>query len=625
MGYANKLKKNLGESVGRVKEAMKDLKDEIKRVLENIRERSLSSRQEYLDNVSVMGTSKDTNRATIGCSNLAHAGASTEIDKIQILKGKIPNVGIISAYNDMLSAHKPFEDFPKEIKKIARTFGATAQVAGCVPAMCDGVTQGRPGMELSLMSRDVIAMATAVGLSHNVYDAVIGLGTCDKIVPGMVIGALSHGHLPMVFIPAGPMSTGIPNNKKAFVRKEFAKKKVGRDDLLKVEAEAYHGEGTCTFYGTANSNQMLMEIMGLQIPNSSFFHPKSESRGVLNIEAVRKLLSISRKSENPLPLATVLDERSFVNAIVGLHATGGSTNHLLHLPAMAAAAGIKLLWDDFEDLSKVCPLIARVYPNGEADVNDFHRAGGMKYIFQELLSEGLLDKTAKNCFGRSLIDSFEKSLLGLKETSSSKSDFTTLDSNILRPTSDPFNNTGGIKVLTGNLGKCVIKTSAVATKHLKVSAAAKVFNSQSEVKEAFEAGLLNTDVIVVLRGQGPRSNGMPELHSLTSLLTVIQENGFQVALVTDGRMSGASGKVPAAIHLYPEAIDGGPIGKINDGDLITLDAVAGTISNQSDMDNRPASSIPQHLKTVGFGNELFSLLRNNSANAEMGGGLNKFI
>ena len=601
---------------------MKKLNNVIIRVIDNIRERSVKTRSEYLLNVSRMSRSEDTKRNSLGCSNLAHAAASTEIDKLNILKGKIPNIGIISAYNDMLSAHKPFESFPVEIKRIARGLGATAQVAGCVPAMCDGITQGRPGMELSLMSRDVIAMATAVSLSHNVYDGIIGLGICDKIVPGMVIGALSHGHLPMMFVPAGPMSTGISNEKKSNVRKDFANKKVGRDKLLEIESQAYHGKGTCTFYGTANSNQMLMEIMGLQIPNSSFVHPISEARRFFNVESVKQILAISRKGENPRPVGELLDERSFVNAIVGLHATGGSTNHLLHLPSMAAAAGIKLLWEDFEQLSKCIPLIARIYPNGQADVNDFHNAGGMGFIFQQLMLEGLLDTSAQTSWGKDLSDSFKIPVFGESDIVWSSDKVKSGDSEILRPVSKPFNKTGGIKVLNGNLGKAIIKVSAVSEKHFKVSAKAMVFNSQLEVKDAFDSGLLEKDVIIVVRDQGPRANGMPELHSLTPMLSIIQDKGFQVALVTDGRMSGASGKIPAAIHLYPEAFEGGPISKIVDGDFLTLNAITGELFTQTDLANRTSQQNVNSSDSRGFGREIFSVLRQNSSNAEMGGGIN---
>ena len=598
------------------------LNDKIKIVTEKIRKRSVSFREEYLARIKKMGLDKDTERGNIGCSNLAHAAASADLDKLKILKGKIPNIAIISSYNDMLSAHKPFENFPSLIKKVARSFGATAQVSSCVPAMCDGITQGRPGMELSLMSRDVIAMATSVGLSHNVYDGVVCLGVCDKIVPGMVIGSLSYGHLPMIFAPGGPMSTGISNEVKGNFRKEFAKKAVTRNELLIVESKAYHGPGTCTFYGTANSNQMLMEIMGLQIPNSSFVHPNSDLREMLSMEAVKQIVAISRKSDNPRPLGEVLDERSFVNAIIGLHATGGSTNHMLHLPAMAAAAGIKLTWEDFEDLSEVVPLVARVYPNGHADVNEFHNAGGMNFIFHELIAQGLLDTSANTSWGQTLADFIQKpeiknsKLVWTSERSQSQ------DESILRSVVKPFMDSGGIKVLNGNLGKAVIKISAVSENNFNISAEAMVFNSQEEVKKAFDAGKLEKDVIVVVKGQGPKANGMPELHSLTPLLSILQEKGFKVALVTDGRMSGASGKIPAAIHLYPEAIEGGPISKLRDGDLIELNSENGLLRTSIDLSDRTSQNVSLNGDQGGFGRELFSVLRSNAKCAEMGGGIN---
>ena len=598
------------------------LNDKIKIVTEKIRKRSVSFREEYLARIKKMGLDKDTERGNIGCSNLAHAAASADLDKLKILKGKIPNIAIISSYNDMLSAHKPFENFPSLIKKVARSFGATAQVSSCVPAMCDGITQGRPGMELSLMSRDVIAMATSVGLSHNVYDGVVCLGVCDKIVPGMVIGSLSYGHLPMIFAPGGPMSTGISNEVKGNFRKEFAKKNVTRNELLSVESKAYHGPGTCTFYGTANSNQMLMEIMGLQIPNSSFVHPNSDLRKMLSMEAVKQIVAISRKSDNPRPLGEVLDERSFVNAIIGLHATGGSTNHMLHLPAMAAAAGIKLTWEDFEDLSEVVPLVARVYPNGHADVNEFHNAGGMNFIFHELIAQGLLDTSANTSWGQTLADFIQKpeiknsKLVWTSERSQSQ------DESILRSVGKPFMDSGGIKVLNGNLGKAVIKISAVSENNFNISAEAMVFNSQEEVKKAFDSGKLEKDVIVVVKGQGPKANGMPELHSLTPLLSILQEKGFKVALVTDGRMSGASGKIPAAIHLYPEAIEGGPISKLRDGDLIELNSENGLLRTSIDLSDRTSQNVSLNGDQGGFGRELFSVLRSNANCAEMGGGIN---
>ncbi len=601
---------------------MRKTHKKIMEVTQKIRERSLASRSDYLTRIKNMGTDKDTDRSSIGCSNLAHTAASADLDKLKILKGKIPNIGIISSYNDMLSAHRPFEKYPKLIKNIARKYKATAQVSSCVPAMCDGITQGRPGMELSLMSRDVIAMATSIGLSHNVYDGIICLGICDKIVPGMVIGSLSYGHLPMLFLPGGPMSTGISNEVKGKIRKEFAKKNISKNELLKAESKAYHGQGTCTFYGTANSNQMLMEVMGLQIPNSSFVHPGSHLRELLNVEAVKQIISINRKSRNYRPLGEVLDERSFVNAIVGLHATGGSTNHMLHLPAMAAAAGIKLTWDDFEELSEIVPLIARLYPNGDADVNDFYNAGGMNYIFHELIDNGLLDTSAKTSWGKNLAEYLQNPILKDSKLFWSTERPKNIDNSILRSVSKPFLNKGGIKVLKGNLGRSIIKISSVSENNLKISAKALVFENQSEVKKAFEEGKLERDVVVVVKGQGPKSNGMPELHSLTPLLSVIQENGFNVALVTDGRMSGASGKIPAAIHLYPEAFESGPIGSIQDGDIIVLDALEGILMTESDLSKRNQKKRFTMNDQIGFGREFFNVLRNSANSPEKGGGIN---
>jgi phosphogluconate dehydratase len=533
-----------------------------------------------------------------------------------------PNVGIITAYNDMLSAHQPFETYPQIIKAAAREVGATAQVAGGVPAMCDGVTQGRPGMELSLMSRDVIAMATAVGLSHGVYDAAICLGVCDKIVPGLVIGALSFGHMPVVFAPAGPMSTGIPNAEKAAVRKAFARGEASREELLKSEVAAYHGPGTCTFYGTANSNQMLMEVMGLHLPGAAFVHPHDDLRHALTIAATQRVIELSRQKGAAQPIGEMLDERSFVNAIVGLHATGGSTNHTLHLPAMAAAAGITLTWQDFADLSEITPLLARVYPNGSADVNHFHAAGGMGFVIAELLESGLLDGSAKTVGGADLHDYASEPFLDGGNLVWRAAPSISGDGDILRPASDPHSATGGLKMLDGNLGKAVIKTSAVdETRHV-ISAPAAIFTTEAEVKAAYQAGDLNRDVVVVLRCQGPMATGMPELHSLTPLLGNLQDEGYKVALVTDGRMSGASGSVPAAIHLCPEAVDGGPIGKIENGDLITLDAKQGTLVADADLETRTALGISNLPAQRGFARSLFAGLRQQATGAEHGAGLN---
>ena len=562
-------------------------------------------------------------RNFVSCSNMAHAAAAAPSDeKNSILMNTKPNIGIVSSYNDMLSAHKPLEHFPKVIKAAATQFGATAQIAGMVPAMCDGVTQGRPGMELSLMSRDVIAMSTAVSLSHGVYDAALCLGVCDKIVPGLLIGALSFGHLPVIFVPAGPMSTGITNEEKNLVRKAFAKGDATREELLKAEISAYHGEGTCTFFGTANSNQMLMEIMGLHIPGSAFVHPHSDLRNAYNVVATEQAISISRKGKDIRPIGKIIDERSFVNAIVGLHATGGSTNHTLHLPAMAAAAGIKLLWEDFSDLSEITPLLARVYPNGNADVNQFHAAGGMSFVIGELLDAGLLDGTARTVWGDNLFDYISEPTLKNSKLVWNKSKSKSFDSNILKSTKDPHQNNGGLKMLKGNIGRGVIKISAVKMDQQKIKAPAMVFDNQIDVKEAYDKGLLNRDVVIVVRFQGPKANGMPELHALTPILSNIQDLGFKVALLTDGRMSGASGKVPAAIHITPEAMDNGVIGKIKDGDEIEIDAVSGHINLNENYEDR-ASKFPNDRNDQrSFGRNLFSLLRQNATNAENGAGLN---
>ena len=602
---------------------MNKLHQKIIEVTNRIAKRSLISRQKYLNNITSMEQDNDTDRNSVSCSNMAHAAAAAPSnEKNSILMNTKPNIGIVSSYNDMLSAHKPLEHFPKVIKAAATQFGATAQMAGMVPAMCDGVTQGRPGMELSLMSRDVIAMSTAVSLSHGVYDAALCLGVCDKIVPGLLIGALSFGHLPVIFVPAGPMSTGITNEEKNLVRKAFAKGDATREELLKAEISAYHGEGTCTFFGTANSNQMLMEIMGLHIPGSAFVHPHSDLRNAYNIVATEQAISISRKGADIRPIGKIIDERSFVNAIVGLHATGGSTNHTLHLPAMAAAAGIKLLWEDFSDLSEVTPLLARVYPNGNADVNQFHAAGGMSFVIGELLDAGLLDGTARTVWGDNLFDYISEPTLKNSKLVWNKSKSESFDSNILKSTKDPHQKNGGLKMLKGNIGRGVIKISAVNIDQQKIKAPAMVFDNQIDVKEAYDKGLLNRDVVIVVRFQGPKANGMPELHALTPILSNIQDLGFKVALLTDGRMSGASGKVPAAIHITPEAMDNGVIGKIKDGDEIEIDAIYGHINLNENYADRALKFPNDRNDQSSFGRNLFSLLRQNATNAENGAGLN---
>ena len=601
---------------------MNKLHPKIIEVTKRIRKRSKPSRDIYLKTLVAMEQDSDNDRNLISCSNMAHAAAAAPSDeKSAILNNSKPNLGIVSSYNDMLSAHKPLEQFPKVIKAAANQFGATAQMAGSVPAMCDGVTQGRPGMELSLMSRDVIAMSTAVALSHGVYDATLCLGVCDKIVPGLFIGAMTFGHLPTIFVPAGPMSSGIPNEEKVIVRKAFAKGEATRKELLKAEISAYHGEGTCTFYGTANSNQMLMEIMGLHIPGSAFVHPHSDLRNAYNIIATEQAISISRKGKDVRSIGRMIDERSFVNAIIGLHATGGSTNHTLHLPAMAAAAGIKLLWEDFADLSDVVPLLAKIYPNGSADVNQFHAAGGMSFLIGELLEEGLLDGTALTVWGKNLFDYVLEPTLKDNKLVWNKPNLKSYDKNILRNVREPHQKNGGLKILQGNIGKGVIKISAVELHHQKIKASAMVFDNQNDVKIAYEKGLLNRDIIIVVRFQGPKANGMPELHALSPILSNIQDLGFKVGLLTDGRMSGASGKVPAAIHITPEATDNGNIGKIKNGDEIEIDAIAGKINVNKEIDNRELIFPKNSDHHSGFGRNLFAILRKNAAGAENGAGL----
>ncbi|WP_407048440.1 phosphogluconate dehydratase [Methyloraptor flagellatus] len=547
-------------------------------VTERIVERSRDTRARYLDHIRAAAEKKPT-RNKLGCANLAHGFAACgPHDKDALKAGEVPNVGIVTAYNDMLSAHQPYERFPDLIRAAARESGAVAQVAGGVPAMCDGVTQGEAGMELSLFSRDVIAMGTAVALSHQMFDAALYLGICDKIVPGLVIGALSFGHLPGVFVPAGPMPSGISNDEKARVRQAYAEGKVGRAELLESESKSYHSPGTCTFYGTANSNQMLMEIMGLHLPGASFVNPNTPLRDALTRAAVKRSLEITASGNGYTPVGEILDERAFVNGVIGLHATGGSTNHTLHLVAMARTAGIRLTWHDFSDLAEVVPLLARVYPNGSADVNHFHAAGGMQYLIRELLSEGLLHEDVRTVAGTGLSGYTAEPKLG-EDGSVTWVDGPTesADTNVVRGVANPFQATGGLRVLTGNLGRSVIKTSAVKPDRQIVEAPARVFHSQEGLQKAFKAGELTGDFVAVIRFQGPKANGMPELHKLTPPLGVLQDRGQRVALVTDGRMSGASGKVPAAIHVTPEAADGGPIARVRDGDIVRLDAVAGTL------------------------------------------------
>ncbi len=542
-------------------------------------------------------------------------------EKSALAAGVRPNIGIVTAYNDMLSAHQPLRDYPGIIKAAALAAGATAQVAGGVPAMCDGVTQGRAGMELSLFSRDVIAMSTAIALSHDMFDAALCLGVCDKIVPGLLIGALTYGHLPVLFVPAGPMTSGLPNAEKSRIRQLYAEGKVGRAELLKAESESYHGPGTCTFYGTANSNQMLMEVMGLHLPGSAFVNPGTPLRLALTQAAARRAVAITAASGDYRPAGSIVDERAMANAMVGLLATGGSTNHTIHLVAIAAAAGIEIDWQDFSDLSRVTPSLTRIYPNGQADVNHFHAAGGMGFVVRELLDAGLLHSDVTTVCGDGLAAYAQEPFLDDGRLRWRPAPGQSLDPDVLRSATNPFAPDGGIRLLTGNLGRAVIKVSAVKAQHRVIEAPAAVFESQDAVVVAFKAGKLHRDVIVVVRNQGPRANGMPELHQLTPSLGVLLDLGHKVALVTDGRMSGASGKVPAAIHLSPEAASGGLIARLRDGDVLRLDAEAGHLEALLDVRELRAREhligvAPGH--DLGFGRELFANMRSSVTSAEQG-------
>ncbi|MES0826024.1 phosphogluconate dehydratase [Ruegeria sp. SCP11] len=587
-------------------------------VTQRIIDRSADLRGPHVERME-QARSKGPARAHLSCSGQAHAYAGAGTDQQAMATGTAGNLGIVTAYNDMLSAHQPFERYPGLIRDAIREAGGTAQVAGGVPAMCDGVTQGEAGMELSLFSRDVIALATGVALSHNTYDAAVFLGVCDKIVPGLIIGAQAFGHLPAVFLPAGPMTSGLPNDEKAKVRQQFAAGEVGREELMAAEMAAYHGPGTCTFYGTANTNQMLMEFMGLHLPGSSFVNPNTPLRDALTEEGARRALSLSALGNHYTPVYQVLDERAFVNGIVGLMATGGSTNLLIHLIAMARAGGIVLDWQDFSDISAVVPLVARVYPNGLADVNHFHAAGGLGYCISTLLEDGLLHPDTLTVAGQGLHNYTKEPKLKNGELVWEEGAGHSLNEKIVRPAKDPFQPTGGLSRLTGNLGTAVMKVSAVAPEHQVVEAPVRVFHDQDEVKAAFKAGEFTDDVIVVVRFQGPKANGMPELHSLTPILSILQGRGQKVALVTDGRMSGASGKVPAAIHVCPEALEGGAIAYLQDGDLLRVDAVKGELEilTPGVLDRAPATadlSANQH----GVGRDLFGTFRANVGSADVG-------
>lgn len=590
-------------------------------VTERITRRSRTTRSTYLRHLDQAARQHPVRKA-LGCTNLAHGFAAFPVqDKLTLREARQPNIAIVSSYNDMLSAHQPLERFPAIIKQAAREAGVVAQFAGGVPAMCDGVTQGEPGMELSLFSRDVIAMATAVALSHNMFDAALCLGVCDKIVPGLLIGALKFGHLPVIFVPGGPMTSGLSNDEKAKTRQLFAQGKIGREGLLEAEAKSYHSPGTCTFYGTANSNQMLMEVMGLHLPGAAFVNPNTPLRDALTAAAAKRVAQISAMGNEYLPVGRIVDERAVVNGIVGLLATGGSTNHTIHLVAMAHAAGVIINWDDFSDLSAVVPLLAKVYPNGKADVNHFHAAGGMGFLIGELLGTGLLHEDVLTVVGRGLHRYADEPWLSEGTLGWRPAPKQSGDESVLTTAAKPFSADGGLKLLSGNLGRAVIKTSAVKPQHRVVEAPAIVFNSQEEVMEAFEAGRLKRDFVAVVRFQGPRANGMPELHKLTPLLGVLQDEGFRVALLTDGRMSGASGKVPAAIHVTPECLSGGPLAKVRDGDVIRLDGERGVIEAVVSADEwarRTPATAGLGAHHFGLGRELFAVFRANATGAEQG-------
>ena len=593
---------------------MPELNPVVAAVTARIIERSRTSRRTYLDFIAREAAS-GTARGNLSCGNLAHGFAASGADKPAIRGGGRMNIGIVTAYNDMLSAHQPYGRYPEQIKLFAREAGATAQVAGGVPAMCDGVTQGQAGMDLSLGSRDVIAMGTAVALSHAMFEGIALLGICDKIVPGLLIGALRFGHLPAVFVPAGPMPSGLPNMEKARVRQLFAEGKASKAELLDAEAASYHAPGTCTFYGTANSNQMLLEMMGLQLPGSSFVNPGNSLRSGLTRAAIHRLAAIGNGGDDPRPLGRIVDERAIVNAIAGLLATGGSTNHAIHLPAIARAAGIIIDWEDFDRLSGAVPLIARVYPGGSGDVNAFHAAGGMGFVIRELLGAGLAHPDIAT-----IGETFADWTLSPAKTGDSvvwhETPAASGDPMMLTPVAAPFSADGGMRLVTGNLGRAIFKTSAVTADRWTIEAPARVFADQDDVLTAFKAGDLDRDVVVVVRFQGPRANGMPELHKLTPALGVLQDRGFAVALVTDGRMSGASGKVPAAIHVSPEAHCGGPLAQLRDGDIVRLCARTGSLETLADLSQRGAAPAPP--PPIGTGRELFALLRATSDEAEHG-------
>lgn len=592
-------------------------------ITNRIIERSKATRSRYLKRIE-QAKGAGPHRSTLPCGNLAHGfAACSKSEKDDLTAVKKANIAIVSAYNDMLSAHQPYETYPAQIKKVISENGGVAQFAGGVPAMCDGVTQGEPGMELSLFSRDVIAMSTAVALSHNMFDGVVYLGICDKIVPGLLIGALSFGHLPSFFIPAGPMPSGLPNAEKARMRQLFAEGKVGRKELLAAESASYHSAGTCTFYGTANSNQMLLEIMGLQLPGSSFVNPGTELRDSLTEHASKQILQYTAAGNDYRPIGQVMDEKAIVNGLVGLLATGGSTNQCLHLVAIANAAGVKITMDDFNDLSHIVPIVSRIYPNGLADINRFHAVGGMPFLISTLIDNGLLHEDAFTVADNGRLSGYRQEPKLNPEGGISWQDceVKSLDENVLRPADKPFSDHGGLSSLKGNFGEAIMKVSAVKQEHQVIEAPAKVFNSQIQLKKAFDNGELDCDFIAVVRFQGPKANGMPELHKMNTPLGVLQDRGRKVALVTDGRMSGASGKVASAIHLTPEASEGGLIGKIQDGDIIRLNAITGELNvliDDNELKQRPQAVYDAEVVEYGMGRELFSIFRNNVSDAATG-------
>ncbi len=599
---------------------MTQLNRYVEEVTQRIIDRSADLRADYLAQIAEDHNNRPE-RGKLSCGNLAHGFAACDAgDKSSLRMMESGNMAIVTAYNDMLSAHQPYAEYPEIIKRAMRDIGCTAQVAGGVPAMCDGVTQGQDGMELSLLSRDIIAQCTAISLSHQMFDGVLALGICDKIVPGLLIGVLSFGYLPAIFIPAGPMESGLKNKEKQRIRQLFAEGKIGREELLQAESDSYHSAGTCTFYGTANSNQVLLEALGLQLPGSSFVNPSDPMRQRLTVEACHQLTRVTALGSDYRPVGEIVDERSIVNATVSLLASGGSTNHTMHLVAIARAAGIIVNWDDIAELSAVVPLLAKVYPNGEADVNHFHAAGGTSCMFRQLLDAGFMHGDAKTVWGENFSSFTQESFIEDDKIVWRESPEQPLDLEVLTTTLRPFSKEGGIRLLAGNIGRGVIKVSAVAPEHQVVEAPAIVLDDQDKLEGMFKAGLLNRDCVVVVRYQGPKALGMPELHKLTPFLGILQDKGYKVALVTDGRMSGASGKVPAAIHLVPEAVDGGLLAKLQNGDLIRVDAVSGQIECLEDMNvvnSREAAPNPKGNQR-GCGRELFAVNRDNISNAEQG-------